>query len=80
MTTENGVTPPKVVRSAINTFLDRRDWLTSRQDARVAEGRGRDGFADKELAAIAVALPLLEAEWDAVTRHWQAERRRETVQ
>lgn len=69
MTTENGAHPAPVVRNAIGVFERRREFLQCRIAERVAAGKpDSNGFDVSEVAAIDVALPILEAEWDAASR------------
>lgn len=68
MTTENGLTAPSHMRRNIETFRRRLEHVTARMDSYRAEGRGPSGFDEAEAHALAWALPVLEAEWDAAVR------------
>lgn len=76
MTTENGVPTPKALRSAINVMLERRVYLMARRDERQALGFPIR-WAGREIEAINVTLPVLEAEWDYAERHHDERRSRE---
>lgn len=70
MTTENGIYPPWVLRKAANTLAERHDFLLERMARRIKEGRSPDSnaFDMREVSALLVALPLIEAEFDASAR------------
>lgn len=70
MTTENGVQPPRKIRAAINTLDERRIWLLGRIDAAEAVDAPTEFFR-REVAAIELALPALEAEWADAVRLWR---------
>jgi len=67
MTTENGLPLPRKVRAHIKVLRDHHAWLCCYADDREAIGLPA-ALVRRQIEAFEWALPVLEAEWDAVTR------------
>lgn len=69
MTTEDGLSKLQHVRRNIETLADRLDYLDGWLEAHeAAVGHPDTGVRACEARAIRWALPVLEAEWDALAR------------
>lgn len=72
MTTENGFTRPPVMRARIERLRRRAEYLEDSIAAKFEQGYSETSpavmFAEKELAALEWAIPVLEAEYDAAVR------------
>lgn len=66
MTTEHGVPTSRSVARHIDAIRDRHDWLTS-----LATAGEANGWQQRELSALAWALPVLEAEQGTIIRLWR---------
>lgn len=70
MTTEDGLARVKHARTAIEALRDRLAWLDQQTALWEADHGTPDpnGYRAVEARALRWALPVLEAEWDALAR------------
>lgn len=68
MSTENGIEEHKRVQRNINIILDRLQYLQDKQAERIDDRLNPSHYLDMEIRALEWALPILEAERDALLR------------